>query len=100
MGGAGGLPAPGALPRPPAQQEPDADVLQIANVDVDAEQSTLMADLSRPQQQPQTGPRCRSLCAAKHASAQQRLLLCASLRSMHMVSAHVATSVTLTSLEL
>jgi hypothetical protein len=37
-------------PRPPAQQEPDADVLQIANVDVEAEQSTLMADLSRPQQ--------------------------------------------------
>ena len=25
-------------------------MLQIANVDVDAEQSTLMADLSRPQQ--------------------------------------------------
>ena len=65
VGGPGGLPAPGAPPpRPPAQQEPDADVLQIANVDVDAEQSTLMADLSRPQQQqPQTGPRRRS-CAA------------------------------------
>ncbi len=64
VGGPGGLPAPGAAPpRPPAQQEPDADVLQIANVDVDAEQSTLMADLSRPQaQQPQTGLHCRS-CA-------------------------------------
>lgn len=60
----GTTPAVGPPPRPPVQQEPDADVLQIANVDVDAEQSTLMADLSRPQQ-PQPGQRHQCSCSRR-----------------------------------
>lgn len=38
----------GAPPKPAGEREFSTDVLNIANVDVDAEQNTLMADLARP----------------------------------------------------
>ena len=41
-------PATAAAPKPPGEREFSTDVLNIANVDVDAEQNTLMADLARP----------------------------------------------------
>ena len=41
-------PAATAAVKPAGEREFSTDVLNIANVDVDAEQNTLMADLARP----------------------------------------------------
>ena len=41
-------PAAATAAKPAGEREFSTDVLNIANVDVDAEQSTLMADLARP----------------------------------------------------